>query len=674
MSTSSWRDYILQEFTPGISKLTIVADPDELLLEEKILAEIRQRGFELLTFEDPVAFRYAYESRFRSHWDRGENTELVVILRTRTEELNSLPFDLLTSGRKLSFNIGDIFPNLSYPVLICLDHSYYDELYQAEILFEHGQLGDNATKDFILKNIFKIDPMVITEDYDLFGMLIRLHYKAIRLPDILADRLIQILRNNKKFDDWPLELIVKDREACFTFIQERWAIFIEAYSGKKTKDVREGEEPCRSLIEGRAYLPFDHQDIRIYIDNLFSEGLLHPITIENAQEFYNSWVSIGIKIDPIGDRLRRLNALLSNINETLPTESARYNDWFIFSRKWAEAIAILCEQQNSPEIEAEFDTLKNKIDGAFLLWIKKNYSALPSLPPVPPVMVHHIPTFLARIIEEGIRPRVAMVVLDGLSLDQWIVIKRVLEEERPDLCFREQVAFSWVPSITSVSRQALFSGLVPFCFSSSIWNLNKEQSMWKQFWTGQGLSSDQVVYQKAVEDQDLSEIEEVISYPKVKVAGLVITKIDKIMHGMQLGTRGMHNQVRQWASQPFFKDLIDLLLKRNFLTIITSDHGNIQSRGMGTLGEGDLPELSGDRVRIYSDPVLYKGAQKKCPRGIAWPAVGLPEDYYVLLAPGRESFARQGECKISHGSISLEELIVPLISIEKKNGRTHHAS
>ena len=87
--TSNWRDQILREFTPNVARLTLVADPDGLLLEEGILAGIRERGFELIPFEDHIAFRYAYETKFRSRWDRGEQTELVVVLHSEARDLNA---------------------------------------------------------------------------------------------------------------------------------------------------------------------------------------------------------------------------------------------------------------------------------------------------------------------------------------------------------------------------------------------------------------------------------------------------------------------------------------------------------------------------------------------------------------------------------------------------------
>ncbi len=212
---SSWRDQILKEFTPNVSRLTLVADPDGLLLEERILEGLRGRGFELIPFEDHIAFRYAYESKFRSHWDQGEQTDLVVILRTQASALSSLPYDLLQSGRRLSFNLGDIFPNLSYPVLMALDRGDLDALYEAQERHAPGQLGDNATKEFILRHVFEIVPELIKQASDLLRILLRRHYRNQQVPPMLNERLIQILRQNNTFRDWPVEKLLSDRETFF---------------------------------------------------------------------------------------------------------------------------------------------------------------------------------------------------------------------------------------------------------------------------------------------------------------------------------------------------------------------------------------------------------------------------------------------------------------------------
>jgi hypothetical protein len=48
-----------------------------------------------------------------------------------------------------------------------------------------------------------------------------------------------------------------------------------------------------------------------------------------------------------------------------------------------------------------------------------------------------------------------------------------------------------------------------------------------------------------------------------------------------------------------------------------------------------------------------------------WPPIGLPDDYYVLIAHGRKAFISEKKHTVSHGGISVEEIIVPLIQIER---------
>ena len=199
---ASWRDEILKEFTPQLARLTLVADPDGLLLEEGVLHGIRERGFEIIAFDDHVAFRFAYESKYRSLWDRGELTDLVVVLRSPAADLRSLPFDLLQAGRELCFDLGDLFPNLSYPVVASLDRSDLEALYRAQKQHKPGVLGDNATKEFVLRHVFEIAPEVIKQASDLLRILLRRHHQGHRIPAQLDERWIHILQQSGRFEDW----------------------------------------------------------------------------------------------------------------------------------------------------------------------------------------------------------------------------------------------------------------------------------------------------------------------------------------------------------------------------------------------------------------------------------------------------------------------------------------
>ena len=70
--------------------------------------------------------------------------------------------------------------------------------------------------------------------------------------------------------------------------------------------------------------------------------------------------------------------------------------------------------------------------------------------------------------------KVALVVMDGLSLDQWVTIRESALAGLPELLCRESALFAWVPTLTAVSRQALFAGKVPLFFAASLYTTDKE--------------------------------------------------------------------------------------------------------------------------------------------------------------------------------------------------------
>jgi len=203
-------------------------------------------------------------------------------------------------------------------------------------------------------------------------------------------------------------------------------------------------------------------------------------------------------------------------------------------------------------------------------------------------------------------------------------------------------------------------------FPESIHSTDKEAFLWAQFWADQGLTGHAVTYAKGLGDGNIDKVRELLSHPKIRIAGFVIDKVDKIMHGMELGAAGMHNQVRQWAMQGFMSSLIDLLIDQNFQIFLSSDHGNVEANGCGRPAEGAVADIRGERVRVYPDDLLRSGVKERFPEAIEWPSLGLPDDYLALLAPRRKAFIRNGETIVGHGGISIEELVVPLIQIERR--------
>jgi len=542
---NNWRNTILQEFVPNVTKLTLVSDPDCLLTEEKLAMELRERGFDLIEFNDSIEFRYAYESKYRSIWDRGEQTNLVVILRLQETGLEFLPFDLFQAGRKLSFSLGDLFPNMSYPVVELLDRSLLDLLFDAQKKTSTDRMGDNATKDFILRHVFSVAAEPISTEVELLRSLLRIHYGNTIIPPVLTARLVEVLENSRNFKDWPLKKIVPDAEQFFTFIQERWPIFLESL--QHTGQAKENSSTYGLKIEGPTNLPFDHHDIRVYVDNLFIEGKLIPVSFSYSEIEKNSWISSGILVSKDDSEELRISRLFELIKASQLSLQSRYTDWITFSMKWAELSALIHREQ-SGHYKQQYQKIGNMFNGLFADWLETHYASLINLPPSNPVMLHHVPRRLARDLEDQTNNRIALVVIDGLSLDQWVTVRNILQTQNSKIVMRETAVFAWIPTLTSVSRQSIFSGKPPIYFPSSIHSTNNEEKLWKQFWQGQGVSKLDVAYKRGLGDGDVEAIlDNLINPSQTKVVGLVVDKVDKIMHGMQLGSVGMHNQIAQWC-------------------------------------------------------------------------------------------------------------------------------
>lgn len=660
---SSWRDSILKNFVPNVSKLTLVADPDGLLTEEKLSLVLRQRGFDLIEFSDPIEFRYAYESKYRSMWDRVEHTDLVVVLRLENSELELLPYDLLQVGRKLSFNLGELFPNLSYPVIEELDRSQLDTLYDAQVKTSPDRMGDNATKDFILRSVFGIAAELITNEVELLRVLLRLHYGKIQISHSLAERLVHVLKGHTVFYAWPLSELLLDDEAFFAFLQERWPVFLSRYCAGN--QAREDGTGFGLKYPGPEILPFEHQDIRVYIDNLFVEGKLAPVHAPELKADAGSWIRSGVAAARLDDNDGRVARLFELIEKDHPSLESLHSDWIEFALKWAELSALVhCE--HSKKNQSRLRAMGDALNATFAEWLSGHYASLITLPPTNPAMLHHVPRRLARDMEEKVSNRVALIVVDGLALDQWVTIRQHIQKQDRSLVMRESATFAWVPTLTSVSRQSIFSGKSPQYFPYSINSTNNEGSLWKQFWESNGFSKLDIAYKRGLGDGDpVSVLDENFHPDKTKVVGLVVDKIDKIMHGMQLGAAGMHNQIKQWCESGFLRALINYLLDGDYEVWLTSDHGNIECFGKGLPSEGVIAETRGERARIYPTAELRNKVAEFFPFAHEWQPVGLPPNYFPLVTGGSDAFIKFGNSTVGHGGISIEEVIVPLVKFER---------
>lgn len=682
-----WRASILKHFTREIAattRLTVVTDPDQLLTEQEILMELRARGFDLVPFEDHVAFRYAYESRYRQIWDRGEKTNLVVVLRSASGDPDSLPYDLLEQAKRqercLTFSVAQLFPKLSPNVLLALDRSAFQAIYSA-LEADTPRMGEDQTKDFVLRHVFEIAPELIKSEAGLLKVLLSRHYRGLSFPPGLDDRFIHVLGKSNRWASWPLDDIVRNRSAFLSFLDERWPFFVRAVLEKERNIVAEPPTAYGLTFAGPATLPFGHDDVKVYIDNLFQEGQLTPVEEVDASALPEAWMRVGVTGSGGDDRQVRFERLLDRLGRTLPGEDATHLDWVSYAQTWGEWSALRWEIGDSRTGLAEqSQALHDRIEDVFADWMLRKYPSLHNLASSKrPAMVHHIAPHLAYHFTatgassagSGPPKKHALVVVDGLAMDQWVVLRNgVRNAIGEDVHIEEDGCFAWVPTLTCVSRQAIFAGKAPFLFAASLSTTSKEPTHWKNFWDDHGAKRVEVGYVKEGKSQEPESFRQAVmklaEHPKMRMLGVVIGKVDQSMHGIEGGSSGMHAMVRDWAHNGGVGELLRRLLDLGYEITVTADHGNIHGSGIGKPNAGVIADERGERAHVFNDALTRSKFAKEYEGSIEWPQVGLPDDWRTLLAPGRGAFVPEGKHTVGHGGIAMEEVIVPFVKIVRR--------
>ena len=113
--------------------LTLVSDPDGILADEVILAELSARGFRIITETDPVALRHRYHQL-----EPITTTDPVIVVTPGP--LERLPYDLWQQGQHVTLALHSLFPNLDYPTLRLLSPAGRSRLAQVQA----GEAGRNA--------------------------------------------------------------------------------------------------------------------------------------------------------------------------------------------------------------------------------------------------------------------------------------------------------------------------------------------------------------------------------------------------------------------------------------------------------------------------------------------------------------------------------------------------
>lgn len=666
---SQWTERILSRFTADLERLWVACDPDDVLLDERLLAELRSRGFEVLLYEDPFVFRTEFEERYRAAWDRGEpGPTAAVIVHWRGADTNELPWDLGHYGRVVSLGLAQLFPRLAYNVVKQLEPEHFAVLLEAHDTELQGVRGENESKDFILEWVYQLAPRSsIRTESDFWRDVLRMHFANRALPLVFAEHAASIIQSKGLLPGLPVATWLSSKSALLRMVQDAWHHYL-ANLGMEGSRIG---EPAPPDYMAKVDIPFAHSDVQSIVDSMFLNGSLHPLAVETVPAGAPGWIKAGIVQDPQA-RNAFVKKGIVKLFETIPSATATHKAWSEFAKQNGEILARVHDLGNAygseslAEVHELVKTLQQQSDTQLQAWVAaKHYADLSTLSfHNGPVMVHRIPDYLSSRRRALGADKIALLVFDGLALDQWVQIRERLVATTKRFVFDEGTSFAWIPTVTSVSRQAIFSGRKPREFEETIGHTNREEYLWKTYWQEQGVNPGEIMYQRSLRQvEQLDALEKVLEDRRPKVVGLVIDEVDDRIH-KERSKQDVALWIANWLKTGFVDQLFAMLLDRGFHIYLTADHGNVEAVGMGRPAQGEIPETRGERVRVYRSESLRADSIATYSNTVKFDIAGLPANFMALFAGGRTAFVTDGEQVVVHGGVSVEELIVPFVKVK----------
>jgi DNA-binding response OmpR family regulator len=385
----------------------------------------------------------------------------------------------------------------------------------------------------------------------------------------------------------------------------------------------------------------------------------------------------------------------NQISQALATnlDFAEWIDIYLKIANWD----VELDQHSEIDLRQTLNDQKKEANKEFSKFVEKNYKNW-----IFSIGDMDTPTLTTEITEKYVinhlkngNQSVFYFVLDCMRLDQWMVLEKYLSDY---FKIEKDYYYAILPTATPYARNSLFSGLFPSeieKYYPELWHgkdddersMNKYEKELLQLLLDRkkiNLNND-LKYIKIIDPEVGRNFEQnILSYKNSHLTAVVVNFLDMIAHG-----RSDSDILKEIATdEPAYRSLTESWFKHSSLLatfkaianmdkvkiVITTDHGSIRSlRGAKVLGDREastnLRFKYGRNLKVYEKHAIYiKNPQEyQLPkRGVTVNYIIAKEDYYFVYPTDYHKYLTHYKDTFQHGGISMEEMILPVITMEPK--------